>query len=163
MLDKSEKQKETVRNLKQENKELKQELRRKEKAPAEMAALLTLKKSERDLGGERGRLISPAERGNAMSLIQEALKEGTRLSPACATIGISLRTYQRWKAGNHSDRRKGAKKHIPRKLTAEERGEIRALCCDHEFKDENPYEIVITLLEKREGIISRASARFTAF
>jgi putative transposase len=89
-----------------------------------------------------------------MSLIQEALKEGARLSPACATIGISLRTYQRWKAGNHSDRRKGAKKHIPRKLTAEERGEIRALCCDHEFKDENPYEIVITLLERGNYIAS---------
>jgi len=92
-----------------------------------------------------------------MSLIQEALKEGARLSPACATIGISLRTYQRWKAGNHSDRRKGAKKHIPRKLTAEERGEIRALCCDHEFKDENPYEIVITLLERGNYIASISS------
>jgi transposase len=53
VLDKSEKQKETLRNLKQENKELKQELRRKEKALAEMAALLTLKKKASAIWGEK--------------------------------------------------------------------------------------------------------------
>jgi transposase-like protein len=42
--DKTEKQKEELNKLKQENKELKKELRKKEKALAEVAALLTLKK-----------------------------------------------------------------------------------------------------------------------
>lgn len=50
--DKSEKQKEENRQLKSENKELKKELRRKEKALAEMAALLTLKKKANEIWGE---------------------------------------------------------------------------------------------------------------
>lgn len=44
VVDKNEKQKEETKKLKQENKELKKELRRKDKALAEMAALMTLKK-----------------------------------------------------------------------------------------------------------------------
>jgi transposase-like protein len=50
--DKSDKQKEENRQLKMENKELKKELRRKEKALAEMAALLTLKKKANGIWGE---------------------------------------------------------------------------------------------------------------
>jgi transposase-like protein len=49
----NEKQKEELRNLKQENKELKKDLNRKEKALAEMAALLTLKKKLNALFGEK--------------------------------------------------------------------------------------------------------------
>ena len=49
--DKSEKQKEEKRQLKSEVKDLKKELRRKEKALAEMAALLTLKKKRAKSGG----------------------------------------------------------------------------------------------------------------
>jgi putative transposase len=102
-------------------------------------------------------LISPAEREKTVALIQTALKEGARLVPSCETVGISLRTYQRWKAGNYDDRRKGAAKHVPRKLTDEERREIRTLCCNDEFKDANPYEIVITLLERRNYLASISS------
>jgi transposase InsO family protein len=90
-------------------------------------------------------------------MIQAALKEGARLFPACETLGISLRTYQRWKAGNECDRRKGAAKRVPRKLTEEERQEIINLCCNNEFKDANPYEIFITLLERKNYIASISS------
>jgi transposase len=51
--DKNEKQKDENRKLKQENKELKRELRRKEKALAEMAALLTLKKKADAIWGDK--------------------------------------------------------------------------------------------------------------
>lgn len=50
--DKSEKQKEENRQLKSEVKDLKKELRRKEKALAEMAALLTLKKKANEIWGD---------------------------------------------------------------------------------------------------------------
>jgi transposase-like protein len=53
MTDRNEKQKEEMRDLKKENKELKRELHRKEKALAEMAALLTLKKKATEIWGER--------------------------------------------------------------------------------------------------------------
>ncbi len=51
--DKSEKQKKETRHLKSEVKDLKKDLRRKEKALAEMAALLTLKKKADEIWGER--------------------------------------------------------------------------------------------------------------
>lgn len=44
IMDKSEKQKQEIKKLKHENKELQKELRKKDKALAEVAALLTLKK-----------------------------------------------------------------------------------------------------------------------
>lgn len=50
--DKSEKQKNENKQLKSENKELKKELRRKDKALAEMAALLTLKKKANEIWGD---------------------------------------------------------------------------------------------------------------
>ncbi len=50
--DKSEKQKDENKRLKSENKDLKKELRRKDKALAEMAALLTLKKKADAIWGE---------------------------------------------------------------------------------------------------------------
>lgn len=50
--DKSEKQKEENRRLKAEVTDLKKELRRKEKALAEMAALLTLKKKANEIWGD---------------------------------------------------------------------------------------------------------------
>jgi transposase-like protein len=50
--EKSDKHKEETRRLKNENKELKKELQRKEKALAEMAALLTLKKKANVIWGD---------------------------------------------------------------------------------------------------------------
>lgn len=49
---KSDKQKDETKQLRNENKKLKKELRRKEKALAEMAALLTLKKKADEIWGE---------------------------------------------------------------------------------------------------------------
>jgi len=49
----SPKDKEEIRKLKKHNKELEKDLKRKEKALAEMAALLTLKKKQLLFGGTR--------------------------------------------------------------------------------------------------------------
>ena len=49
-----------------------------------------------DLGGIRGRLISAPDRRKAIELIDEARANGARLKPACAVLGITARTYQRW-------------------------------------------------------------------
>jgi len=80
--------------------------------------------------------------------------EGARLKKCCEVVEISVRTYQRWAAGRITDKRKGAPKMIPRKLSDLEKQEIIDLCCSDEFKDSNPYEIVITLLEKEKYIAS---------
>jgi len=61
--------------LKKENAALKKELNRKDKALAEMTALLVLKKSRLYLGGSQGRLISEGDKKEALALIQEAGKD----------------------------------------------------------------------------------------
>ena len=55
------------------------------------------------------------------------------------------------------DRRKGAVKNIPKKLNEEEKKEIVKISCSEEFKDSNPYEIFITLLERNKYIASISS------
>jgi hypothetical protein len=74
--------------------ELERELQRKEKALAEAAAVLVLRKKPKRFGG-RGRMISTSSHRQAVELIQEAVQSGARRAQACAALGLSLRTYQR--------------------------------------------------------------------
>jgi len=74
--------------LKLENKELKKELQRKEKALAETAALLVLKKSPRYLGKRRGQLTMRADRQKIVTLIHEACDSGARQEQACEIVGL---------------------------------------------------------------------------
>ena len=76
---------------------LKKELQRKEKALAETAALLVLRKKLDALwGGKRGRLIPHSERINCAAWINVAVKQGARKGKACDIVGISIRTLQNW-------------------------------------------------------------------
>jgi len=75
---------------------LERELARKEKALAEAAALLVLKKTGETLGG-RGRRHRRGERGLILSSIAEAAAAGAHSSAACRIAGLSLRTIQRWR------------------------------------------------------------------
>ena len=70
---------------------------------------------------------------------------------------ISIRTFQRWKAGNTIDQRKGSAKNIPKKLTEKERQQIIDVACSKRFKDLNPYEIVAILAEEGTYIASERS------
>ncbi|MCK5786158.1 MAG: transposase [Candidatus Sabulitectum sp.] len=65
------KEKSELKKEKQKNRRLEKELNRKDKALAETAALLVLKKSTGDLGGSRGRMTSEKERERALLLISE--------------------------------------------------------------------------------------------
>ena len=110
MTDKDQKLRQELIETKKKLKETERELARTEKALAEMAALMALKKkSERDLGGRRGRLIPTADRLVAVEPIDEAVVAGARRRKACEVLDISVRTYERWKAGAHLDHgRKGS-------------------------------------------------------
>ena len=77
--------------------ETEKELRRKEKALAEAAALLILeKKAQAIWGGRRGRMIIPEDRQMAIDLISEATCAGARQHKACEVIEISPCTLRRW-------------------------------------------------------------------
>lgn len=85
--------------LSQEIKELKRDLRKKEKALAEASALLILKKSEPDLGrgGPRGRLTESEKRRKIEALVEEAVANGCRKFKACEALNITSKTLSNWK------------------------------------------------------------------
>lgn len=102
-------------------------------------------------------MIPAEDRKLAVALIEEAAAAGARLFRACDVLGISTRTFARWKSGNVTDRRKGAPKRVPRKLSEAEREEIIRISCSEEYRDQNPNEIVVDLLEKGRYIASSST------
>ncbi|WP_236631550.1 IS3 family transposase [Endozoicomonas numazuensis] len=142
-------------------KNLERELNRKDKALAETAALLVLaKKNPRDLGGARGRLISLQDRKNAVNLIEQTMEQGARQLAACQVLGLSVRTFQRWKQEDNVkvDGRKTANRPAPaNKLTESECQAILAACNEPRFQSLPPSQIVPTLLDEGRYIASVSS------
>lgn len=72
-------------------------------------------------------MISTPDRQAAVSLIHQAVEAGARKHLACAEIGITLRTLERWTAGGlvQADRRPTALRPEPaNKLSETERATV---------------------------------------
>lgn len=85
-----------------------------------------------------------------LGLIQEARASGARLKPCCETIGLDLRTVQRWlKRGpdGGEDLRRGPKSEPGNKLTKEERDQVVELATSEDFRDLPPSQIVPRLAD----------------
>ncbi len=97
--------------------QLEQELRRKDKALAEAAALLILQKKLDAYWSnvDEDELTSLPERQQYVAWWREALEAGARKHPAAEALGLSLRTLQRWLAEPElsADRRPDAVRSIP--------------------------------------------------
>ncbi|WP_080266779.1 IS3 family transposase, partial [Vibrio parahaemolyticus] len=121
---------------------------KEKKALAETSALL----AESLLRGRgRGRLTSIDERQALISLIHEAVDNGSRLPNACLETEIDLRTYRRWYRGGEvqEDQRPLAVRQEPaNKLTEKERLTILDVCNAPEYASLPPTQIVPTLLDK---------------
>ncbi|MGR5132650.1 IS3 family transposase [Vibrio alfacsensis] len=145
-----------------EIKELKKELRFKEKALAETAALLVLPKKAESLlrGRARGRLTSTDERHYLVTLIHDAKQSGCRLEYACHEVQIELRTYRRWyqQGEIQADKRPTCVRPEPaNKLSQQERDAIIEMYNRPEYASLPPTQIVPTLLDKGEYIGSESS------
>ena len=95
-------------------------------------------------------MISGADRKKVIALINDAWKNGARLSPACKVVGISERTYQRWveQGPETKDERPSAERKTPaNKLTPEERAENIKVCNSDGFADLTPAQIVPKLAD----------------
>ena len=93
-------------------------------------------------------MIAEEHRSRAVELIDEALLAGARLFKACEELEIGKQTYFRWKSGKLADKRKGAPKTIPRKLSLEEENYIIQTCVSTEYRDFTPTEIYMLELDK---------------
>lgn len=112
------------------------------------------------MGGPRGRLISTPDRAKAVELINEARAAGARLKPACAILGISVRTYQRWtrSGSTKEDQRPVAQRPTPKnKLTEKERAKVIQIVNNPDFADLTPHQIVPKLADKGEYIASEST------
>ena len=90
------------------------------------------------MAGQRGRLVNAPDRIAAVALIEEAVHSGARKWKACETIGINIRTLQRWieeRCEVKKDGRKGAvHPKSANKLSEEERIEILSVVNTEEYR-----------------------------
>lgn len=101
--------------------------------------------------GRRGRLISASDRRQAVELISEAVDSGSAVYKACAELGISKRTYNRWKknTNDYIDERTTCVRPKPvNKLTKEERKKILETMNSEEFSSKTPCEVVPILADR---------------
>ena len=96
-----------------------------------------------------------------MALIQEAVKAGCRLEPACKETNISLRTYRRWlQAGGNirADQRSVVARPEPQnKLNEQEINAILAICNQPEYASLPPSQIVPKLADQGIYLASESS------
>ncbi|MES0447703.1 MAG: IS3 family transposase [Desulfobacterales bacterium] len=137
---------------------LEKELNRKDKALAETAALLVLKKKgPGDLGG-RGRPHSREQRKMIVDLIEKAIESGARLKKAAATMGISARTIIRWRQkGGGQDQREGPLAAPANKLSEQERQQILDISNSAPFRDLSPKQIVPKLADQGVYLASEST------
>lgn len=93
-------------------------------------------------------------------MIRDAQAGGARLQPACAELGVSLRTYQRWDAGEDvpADGRPGAPRPAPaNKLSAEEQRAVLQTCMQPRFADMPPTQIVPILADEGRFLASEST------
>src|SRR5690625_2890880 len=110
-------------------------------------------------------MISTPDRYKTVSLINEARSAGARLKPACALMGITARTYQRWTAagGIRPDRRPDAVRPLPsHALSDEERQAIVTVCNEPEHASMPPGQIVPKLADEGRYLPDRQITRLNS-
>jgi transposase InsO family protein len=89
-------------------------------------------------------------------LVAQAEAAGARRARACAVIGLSLRTVERWKHAD-DDRRSGPRR-VPRNaLTATERQRVVAVATSPEMRDLSPKQIVPRLADRGVYVASEST------
>lgn len=111
------------------------------------------------MGGARGRLTSAPDRQRILGWLREAVNAGARWARACETIGLSVRTAQRWsRPGGGEDGRPLASRPKPaHALSDAERAAIVAVSNTAEFSSLPPSQIVPKLADRGEYLASESS------
>lgn len=105
-------------------------------------------------------MISTPDRQQAVTLIDAARTAGAHLAPACAVIGITIRTHQRWtrEGGVQGDQRPLAERPAPANaLGAEETQAILAACHRPAYASLPPDQIVVRLMDDEQRYLGSVS------
>ena len=114
------------------------------------------------LAGGRGELTSSDDRHRAIELLKEGTREGASVAGIADILGVCPRTLRRWREEHHQrghsmDGRKGAPRHVGRKLTEKEKEQIIETVNQERFAHLPPAQIVAILAEEGIYIASEAS------
>ena len=100
-----------------------------------------------------------AQRDHIRNIVDEAVDAGARLKQACDIIGISTRTFQRWKQVKHNSDGRLIAHHIPpNKLSGEEEQAILHIVNTPKYANISPNQIVPLLAD--EGIYMGSESTF---
>ncbi len=100
------------------------------------------------------------DRQRIVESINQAVTQGARKYKACETIGLEIRTLQRWVNDDtvNDDKRPKAKRPEPaNKLTEQEKQAILMCCNRAEFSHLSPNQIVPKLADQGEYLASESS------
>ncbi|WP_459609682.1 IS3 family transposase [Dickeya oryzae] len=149
-----------LKQSQKEVKQLKRELVRKEKALAEAAAILVLRKQLRGFlrGNRRGRLTPGTERQALIGYVREAMASGARLSIALTEAGLSERTWRRWQISLEDKRASAVRPSPANRLSAQEEQQILTVCHQSAYASLPPSQIVPALADK--GIYLASESTF---
>jgi hypothetical protein len=105
-------------------------------------------------------MTSLQQRQNLIDSLAEATTAGARQDQACAVLGLSPRTLQRWQAGEAlSEDRRPQRQYTPsHALTESERAEVLVVANSDEFADCPPSQIVPRLAD--QGIYLASESTF---
>ncbi len=93
-----------------------------------------------------------------LGLVDEAVRAGARLEPACEIVGLSVRTIQRWRQQDGgSDRRHGPRSEPTNKLSAAERQEVLDIVTSPAYRDLSPNQIVPRLADEGTYVVSEST------
>jgi transposase InsO family protein len=82
-----------------------------------------------------------------ITLIDEAVAQGARRTPACALLGRSARTVERWRGAHAVDVRRGPRTPPANALTTAEREALLALANSAPYRDCSPHALVARLAD----------------
>jgi transposase InsO family protein len=97
------------------------------------------------------------ERRQVRELITAATLAGARRDRACAVLGLSVRTLQRWQGAGQGDGRPLRQVEPTNKLTTEERARLLAVANSDEFGHLPPSQIVPRLADRGDYIASEST------
>jgi putative transposase len=99
------------------------------------------------------------ERQKLVLWFDEAVQAGSRKAPACAELGLTLRTVQRWREENElrTDARTTVSKAPCNKLAESERAAILAVCNSEAYASLPPSQIVPRLADEQIYLASEST------
>jgi len=93
-----------------------------------------------------------------LGLLDEAAASGARLAPACDTLGLDVRTVQRWRRQSvGDDRRAGPQTKPTNSLSNAEKARILEVVNSPEYRDKSPKQIVPLLADQGEYMGSEST------